>query len=54
MTIDEEFKTVFGNKLNINNLENGLLDWKVNAASGDSLTLYWGLLGEYYFKFYAQ
>jgi len=39
---------------NINNLENGLLDWKVNAASGDSLTLYWGLLGEYYFKFYAQ
>ena len=39
---------------NITNLENGLLDWEVNAAVGDSLMTYWGLLGEYYFKFYAQ
>ena len=40
--------------INISDLENGLLDWGVNAAVGDSLMTYWGLLGEYYFKFYAQ
>jgi hypothetical protein len=39
---------------NIESLEKGLSDWEVNAAVGDSLTNYWGLLGEYYFKFYAQ
>ena len=38
---------------NINNLENGLLYWEFNAAVGDSLTLYWVLLGENYFKYYA-
>jgi flagellar motor protein MotB len=40
--------------INISDLENGLSDWEINAAVGDSLTQYWGLLGEYYFKFYAQ
>ena len=40
--------------ININNLENRVLEWKINAVVGDSLTLYWGLLGEYYFKFYVQ
>ena len=38
---------------NINNLENGLLYWEYNAAVGDNLTLYWVLLGENYFKYYA-
>ena len=32
--------------INISDLENGLSDWEINAAVGDSLTQYWGLLGE--------
>ena len=39
---------------NINDLENRLSDWEVNAFIGDSLTTYWGTLGEYYLRFYVQ
>ena len=38
----------------INDLEKRLSNWEVIAPMGDSLTTYWGKLGEYYFTFYVQ
>ena len=38
----------------INGLEKRLSNWEVIAPMGDSLTTYWGKLGEYYFTFYVQ
>jgi len=38
----------------INDLEKRLSNWEVIAPMGDSLTTYWGRLGEYYFTFYVQ
>ena len=35
-------------------LEERLSDWGSSAPMGDSLTTYWGKLGEYYFTFYVQ
>ena len=35
-------------------LEKRLDAWEVNASIGDSLTTYWGALGEFYFTFYVQ
>ena len=38
----------------INDLEKRLSNWEGIAPMGDSLTTYWGKLGEYYFTFYVQ